>query len=464
MKTLKLLILVFFVSSLYGGEIKKAPPLYGLYTFGGEFEKNIKLIKETGFKLISMPLNEDDTEKGFRCAAKNDIEVAGILTCNSFVNKNMDLKGWRTLVNKSLRRYGPNGSFWSENKDLPARPVRYYVIWGEPGTELNPPGEMLPDEAYYQMLKAASEEIRAYDKELKIVAMSPIGTYAGALSRDTINKKQKVMGPYAFIKGVHKYGGASLYDCIDVHPFTYPMPPDVGGVQEVFKWLKEETKSNGGEKPIWCTEMGFPLSYGMANPFVYTKDQAADNFVRFLALCARHGVQTVTLTYPEDQYSVSGRFKGYGIYSREGKMRIAAKAIKLMIELLPEPELLSVISDGQTPNPEPVKSSYEPYKDSPYFCYKFKGRNNSEVIIAWTSGKPFIYELGGLKEKNVALYNRELFGGVVYTVKDNKIKVPISNVPLFISNEVTEQLIKNTESYLKVGNDIKWIPVLGAED
>ncbi len=465
MRPLKLLLLVcVLVSFIYPGEPKKEAPLYGLYTWGNELNKNLELIKDTGFRIICMPLDESDTEKGYKCAVKNNIEVAGMLVCNGFVNKNMDLKGWRELVNKSLRRFGPNGSFWAENKDLPPRPVRFYIIGGEPGTELKPPGEMMPDEAYYLMLKAASEEIRGYDKAAKIVAMSPIGAFSGALSRDTVNTKQKIMGPYAFIRGVHKYGGAALYDCIDVHPFTHPMPPDVGGVQEIFKWLKEETKKNGGEKPIWCTEMGFPLSYGMANPFFFTKDQAADNFVRFLALCARHGVQTVTLTYPEDQYSVSGRYKGYGIYSLNGKMRVAAKAIKLMTDLLPDPELLSVISDGQTPNPEPVKCSYEPYKDSPYFCYKFKGRNNSEVIIAWTSGKPFSYEIEGLKEKNVVLYNRELLGGVVCAVKDNKIKIPISNVPIFISNEVTDQLIKNTENYLKVGKDIKWAPIYGAED
>ncbi len=40
--------------------------------------------------------------------------------------------GWTTFVTEAVRRYGPNGTFWTENPILPQRPIRTWQIWNEP--------------------------------------------------------------------------------------------------------------------------------------------------------------------------------------------------------------------------------------------------------------------------------------------------------------------------------------------
>src|SRR3954449_4697450 len=40
--------------------------------------------------------------------------------------------GWRQFVTQAVLRYGPGGSFWSENPALPRRPIRTWQIWNEP--------------------------------------------------------------------------------------------------------------------------------------------------------------------------------------------------------------------------------------------------------------------------------------------------------------------------------------------
>jgi hypothetical protein len=39
--------------------------------------------------------------------------------------------GWREFLRLAVFRYGPGGSFWSENPLLPERPVRIWQIWNE---------------------------------------------------------------------------------------------------------------------------------------------------------------------------------------------------------------------------------------------------------------------------------------------------------------------------------------------
>ncbi|HEX7058586.1 MAG TPA: hypothetical protein VF176_01900 [Solirubrobacterales bacterium] len=39
--------------------------------------------------------------------------------------------GWSTFLRDAVRRYGPRGSFWEENPDLPFLPIRKWEIWNE---------------------------------------------------------------------------------------------------------------------------------------------------------------------------------------------------------------------------------------------------------------------------------------------------------------------------------------------
>jgi hypothetical protein len=452
---------------------KRLVPFYGLYCWASDFEspQYLELVKETGFQLISTHISPDE-ESGMLVAARHGVQLAGYYSPNRYARTG-DTEGYRRAIRGAVSRYGPNGSLWKENPDVPANPIIYWVIDGEPGTELRPEGDTMPDEAFAGCLKVAYEELKAWDPRCKVVAMGPIGMYGAMPGPDYVDRERKIMGPHAFIRGVHEHGGFPYYDCLDIHPFSFPMPPDSAGLDRMLRWIKEECRKRGGERPIWFTEIGFPMAYGPPNPFHNTKDQAADYMVRALAISARHNVQGLTLTYVNDQHSPRRAqgyylYKGYGLYIN-GKMRPAAKAVKLMIDLIPDPLLLEVISDGENIGDAARRWSDRPYNDSAFYCYKFRGRNGSQVYVLWTEGKPFRYYLKVPQDK-MALYNRELIGGVVYSKEsgsinaDNEIRLPVTGTPLFLSTEVTPEQEAATELYLRPSHWTRWKPITGAED
>lgn len=453
---------------------KRVVPFYGLYCWASDFEspQYLDLVKQTGFGLISTAVGPQQ-ERGMLAAARSGIEMAGYFSPNRWA-KTGDVEGYRTAVREAAARYGPGGSLWRENPDVPARPIRYWVIDGEPGTELKPEGDTMPDEAYTACLKVAHEELAAWNKGCRVVAMGPIGCMDGALPGPTyVDKQRKVMGGQAFIRGVHEHGGFPYYDCIDLHPFSFPLPPDSAGLVKALNWVKDECRKRGQERPIWFTEIGWPMAYGPGNPFHTTKDQTADYMIRAVALAARHGVQCLTLTYVNDQFSPRREqgyylLKSYGFF-KDGKLRPVAKITKLMIELIPDPKLLEIISDGENIGEAASRWSDRPFADSAFYCYKFRGRGDSEVYCLWTEGKPFRYNLKVPKDKMV-LYNRELLGGVVYSKESGSIsdagemRVPVTGTPMFISTAVSPEQEAATRNYLSPTDYRQWKPIEGAED
>jgi hypothetical protein len=478
-KLMLLMAVMMAVVALPAQEQAPPPPFYGLYVWCSTLSSRDWLmgrIKEVGFKIISSAIEVDEkTDEGMRQCARNGIQVVGIYGPNRFV-KEMDLDGWRAGLKQRVERYGPGGSFWKENPDLPANPIFYWSFASEPGTEMKPPGEMLPDEAYCKFMQAGYEVVKGYNRNLVVVAMSPTGGFAGIPSMTYVDPKRKIMGPQAFTEGVHARGGAKYYDVYDLHCFTFPMPPDTGGTAPLLKWLNSETGKYGKPKPVWFVDWGFPMAYGLERPFHLTKDQSADYALRGLLLSAAHGVQTITYTYYGDQFSKTGqkgkglRYKGYGIFTRDGNLRIQAKTIKLMIDLIPDrPKLLEKICDGQNPDKVARRSSDRPYPDSPFYCYKFKGVGDDEVLVAWTEGRPFKYTFKVNADK-VAFYNRELLGGVVYSKKNGSIRdngeitLPVTGTPFLLSNRVTPGQEKATVDYLRPVKYSSWRPIHGAEE
>jgi hypothetical protein len=356
---------------------------------------------------------------------------------------------------------------------VPANPIVYWCFTSEPGTEMKPPGAMMPDEAYYQFLKAGHEVLKGINPDLKIVAMSPIGGFAGVPSMTYVDPIRKTMGPQVFTEGVHARGGAALYDVYDMHAFTFPMSPETGGTAALVDWLNRETGKYGPPKPIWFLDWGFATSYGLDRPFHVTRDQAADYAVRGFLLAAARGVQTITFTYYGDQFSTTGqqgrgyRFKGYGIFDNGGGLRVQAEALKLMIGLIPDrPQLLEKISDGQNPDRVAPRTSDRPHVDSPFYFYRFKGVGDDEVLVAWTDGRPFKYTFN-VKADKVAFYNREMLGGIVYSKENGSLNaageavLPVTGVPFFISTRVTPEQEQATIDYLRPVRYQDWKPIRG---
>src|SRR3954453_12359026 len=75
--------------------------------------------------------------------------------------------GWVTFVRAAVARYGPKGSFWSENPGVPFRPLRNWQVWNEPNFKFF---VYKPNPAEYaQMVKITSTAIKGADPAAKVI-------------------------------------------------------------------------------------------------------------------------------------------------------------------------------------------------------------------------------------------------------------------------------------------------------
>jgi hypothetical protein len=80
-----------------------------------------------------------------------------------------DLQAYGLAAAAVVKRYGPSGTFWTENPGLPFRPIRVFEVWNEPNLRGSWCPAVEPDR-YARMLLMAAKQIHAADPEVKVVS------------------------------------------------------------------------------------------------------------------------------------------------------------------------------------------------------------------------------------------------------------------------------------------------------
>jgi hypothetical protein len=148
----------------------------------------------------------------------------------------------------AVERYGPNGSFWDANPDLPYLPVRSWQIWNEQ----NSPFFFKPQpdpKAYASLLEAGSSEIKAADPHAEVV----LGGVFSA--RDT---PSGVMGSAKYLRRLYRVPNVEdSFDSIAIHPYA-------GHVRGVFDQIdalrRAARQASDGGVGLWVTELGWASS------------------------------------------------------------------------------------------------------------------------------------------------------------------------------------------------------------
>jgi hypothetical protein len=150
--------------------------------------------------------------------------------------------GFITLL---IQRYGPGGTFWAENPALqPARPLRTWQIWNEPGfrTYYGDPGYR---RSYPRLLRAAYNVIKRADRGATVV-MAGLANSATDLSWRDLDS--------FYSAGVRRH-----YDVLALHPYA-------GSVANMLKILAKNRqvlrRRGDGRKQIWLTELTWPAAKG----------------------------------------------------------------------------------------------------------------------------------------------------------------------------------------------------------
>lgn len=148
-----------------------------------------------------------------------------------------------------VRRYGPNGTLWSENPSLAKVPIRAWQIWNEPNLPAYWPTGPNPKQ-YTRLLAAASKRIKAADPGAEIVT-------AG------MPKSRLGMGLTKYVDGLYAAGGKRWFDTLALNPYAR-------SGKELLARLKDARRQMNRHRDrsarIWVTELGWADS-GPPSPF-----------------------------------------------------------------------------------------------------------------------------------------------------------------------------------------------------
>lgn len=160
---------------------------------------------------------------------------------------------WKGYLAELVRRYGPDGVFWTENPLLPEHPIEDWQVWNEPNSFNNWAD---PDpRAYGRLLSISAKVIHAEDPAADVVS-------AGVISQP-VNRRADD-GDVYLKKMLRSKTAAKAADTIAIHPYT-------GAVKDVKKQIKLTRevldKAKLKKTPIWVTEIGWGKG-SSSNPLI----------------------------------------------------------------------------------------------------------------------------------------------------------------------------------------------------
>ena len=191
---------------------------------------------------------------------------------------------WAAFVGAAVDRYGPNGSLWAENPDVPKVPIDVWQIWNEQ----NSPSFFKPKpkvKSYAKLLAASATAIRSRDPGADVV----LGGMAGLPGAKKATTAWDYLGKLYDRKGAKKN-----FDGVAPHPYGAKMKK----VSEQIDLIRKEIK-RGRDKGVdmWVTEIGWGSQKG-GNPLNRgPKGQATrlkEAYKYFLKRRKKMHIQTVT--------------------------------------------------------------------------------------------------------------------------------------------------------------------------
>lgn len=172
---------------------------------------------------------------------------------------------YQDFLRASIDRYGPGGSFWSENPSLPRRPIRDWQVWNEPNKTFfwdAKPGSALGwPRGYGALLRASNRTIKDTDPWARTVTGGLVGKSWEELRR------------------LYRVAGKSSFDVAAVH--IYPQTEDrvIGALR-----LSRRAMLDNGDRAgrMFLTETSFPSSRGRVKPIADQRQETKGGMARRL--------------------------------------------------------------------------------------------------------------------------------------------------------------------------------------
>ena len=265
---------------------KEAGPgdLYGMMWTGNlkkMHDQNIyEAVERSGAKMLHLgvgPGDQTEIDYAFKVAAESGITVVPGLGSGPFPKPGSPARtDWIEYAKKIVEKYGPGSSF--------STPAKAWVIWNEPNMshvdKVNDPEQQqgaVNPEGFASFFKEMSDALRSGAKgeiakgEMEVLTPGLYGYRSPGCHPECH------LTPRAFMKGMDEklleLKSSNAYDAMALHPYVFKIgehgkqqPPKNGEeVKEVTKVIKRVITglhSLHSGKPLWITELGFPV----ANP------------------------------------------------------------------------------------------------------------------------------------------------------------------------------------------------------
>jgi hypothetical protein len=220
-----------------------------------------------------------------------------------------------------VRRYGRNGTLWSDNPGIPKVAVTAYQVWNEPSLKVY----WLPRpsaRAYVKMLKAVSKGIKSVDRRAEIVTAGlPNSKLSGSIQ------------VFKYIKQLYKAGGKKYFDTLAFNAYAKNTKDLKKQLKRVRKLMN---KARDRRAKIWITEIGW-ASGGPRHRFNVGPNRQASNISKSFALIRklrkRYRLRGVVYYSWRDQAPYAPDFKDMwglhtGLLSQSGSPKKAFYSFK----------------------------------------------------------------------------------------------------------------------------------------
>jgi polysaccharide biosynthesis protein PslG len=160
---------------------------------------------------------------------------------------------WVAFLKNAVRRYGPNGSYWSGGANSPfhrqcgcskdPKPIRAWQIWNEANYVNYWQGKPSAKE-YGHLVKISHKAIASVDRRAKIVlaGLKPV-------KHSTKNTSWNFLSSMYQVRGIKK-----AFDATALHPY----PSNITELKTAIrKFHAAQRKHHDGDTPLWLTEHGW---------------------------------------------------------------------------------------------------------------------------------------------------------------------------------------------------------------
>jgi hypothetical protein len=168
---------------------------------------------------------------------------------------------WREFVRLAVFRYGPGGSFWSENPLLPEHPIRIWQIWNEENYKYF---AARPSPSQYGKLVVDSyRALRSADRGARIVLGGLFARPKGGNVKPHRGRIKRAWFAAEFLERMYRSTPAvrGKFIAVALHPYSYNyrrLTPEINELRAALK------ASHDPGRAIWVTELGWSSGHPSA--------------------------------------------------------------------------------------------------------------------------------------------------------------------------------------------------------